>query len=101
MAFALHGIVNVAETIPQRPERRRTPGADRRRNSRSGRRAADPHTNWRRVAWLFLAYATVLSIRSLPATMTRSLPGTVKRAVPDRVREAVKRMFGREPAAPA
>ena len=50
---------------------RRTVGADRRRNSRGGRRAADPHTDWRwrRLAWLFAAYAVYLSVRSLPATV--------------------------------
>jgi len=42
-------------------------GTDRRKHSRSGRRATDPHVNWRRLAWLFGAYALCLSIRSLPA----------------------------------
>jgi hypothetical protein len=51
---------------------RRLPGrADRRRNSRSGRRKEDPHTNWRRVAWLFALYAGFLSIRSIPAAIRR------------------------------
>ncbi|HMF99085.1 MAG TPA: hypothetical protein VKE96_32515 [Vicinamibacterales bacterium] len=101
MAFALHGSHNVVETTSQIPERRGTPSGDRRSNPRSGRRAADPHTNWRRIAWLFAAYATFLSIRSLPAAMTRSLPDTVKRAVPDRVRNSVRKVFGRDPVAPA
>ncbi len=50
---------------------RRTVGADRRRNSRGGRRTADPRTNWRwrRLAWLFAAYAVYVSVRSLPATV--------------------------------
>ena len=48
---------------------RRTVGDDRRKNSRGGRRSTDPHTNWRRLAWLFAAYAAYLSVRSLPATM--------------------------------
>jgi hypothetical protein len=50
---------------------RRTDGADRRRNSRGGRRSNDPHTNWRwrRLAWLFAAYAVYVSVRSLPATV--------------------------------
>jgi len=48
---------------------RREPGADRRKRSRSGRRASDPHVNWRRLAWLFAAYALYLSVRSLPDTV--------------------------------
>jgi hypothetical protein len=51
------------------PERRAAERSDRRKHSRSGRRAADPRTNWWRLAWLFGAYAVYLSIRSLPATM--------------------------------
>jgi hypothetical protein len=86
---------------PQIPERRRVPRSDRRKHSRSGRRASDPHTNWGRLAWLFLAYATYVSVRSLPATMKRTLPDTVKRAVPDRVKDSVRRLFSRGPAAPA
>ena len=73
---------------------------DRRRHSRSGRRAGDPHSNWRRIAWLFAAYATYLSVRSLTSTVQRSLPDTVKRAVPDRVKDRVRRIFG-GPATPA
>ncbi|HJZ70875.1 MAG TPA: hypothetical protein VKE51_03995 [Vicinamibacterales bacterium] len=86
-------------TTPQIPERR-TRSGDRRRNPRNGRRRTDPGTAWRRIAWLFGAYAIFLSIRSLPASMTRSLPDTVKRAVPDRVKSSVKRMFGKGPVAP-
>jgi hypothetical protein len=50
---------------------RRVVGGDRRKNSRGGRRTADPHTDWRwrRLAWLFAAYAVYLSVRSLPATV--------------------------------
>jgi hypothetical protein len=50
---------------------RRVVGADRRKLSRGGRREADPHTSWRwrRLAWLFAAYAVYLSVRSLPATV--------------------------------
>ncbi len=50
---------------------RRNAGSDRRKNSRSGRRTSDPRDNWywRRLAWLFAAYAVYLSVRSLPATM--------------------------------
>jgi hypothetical protein len=82
-------------------DRRGAPRGDRRKNSRSGRRAGDPHTNWRRLAWLFAAYATYLSIRSLSATMKRSVPDTVKRAVPDNVKDGVRKMFRRGPTAPA
>jgi len=52
-------------------ERRGTPRSDRRKHSRSGRRAGDPQTNWRRIAWVFAAYAAYLSVRSLPATLRR------------------------------
>ena len=89
------------ETTTAIPERRGAPRGDRRKNSRSGRRATDPHTNWRRLAWLFAAYAAYLSIRSLSATMKRSVPNTVKRAVPDNVKDGVRKMFRRGPTAPA
>jgi hypothetical protein len=49
-------------------------GGDRRRLSRSGRRIDDPHVSawyWRRLAWLFAAYAAFLSLRSLPSTLRR------------------------------
>ena len=89
------------ETTTAIPERRGAPRGDRRKNSRSGRRATDPHTNWRRLAWLFAAYAAYLSIRSLTATMKRSVPSTVKRAVPDNVKDGVRKMFRRGPTTPA
>jgi hypothetical protein len=55
------------------PVERRDPGQrDRRRNSRGGRRDNDPHFNWRRLAWLFAAYAMYLSIRALPGTIRRA-----------------------------
>jgi hypothetical protein len=50
-------------------ERRMEQVHDRRRHSRGGRRDNDPRTNWRRVAWLFAAYAAYVSIRSLPANV--------------------------------
>jgi hypothetical protein len=59
-------------------ERRGTGVADRRKNSRSGRRASDPHVNWRRVAWLFAAYAAYLSIRSWPESL-RAAMSTLRR----------------------
>lgn len=69
MAFQLHYVRNVA---PPHVERRSGERRDRRKNSRSGRRASDPHgRNWRRVAWLFGAYAAFLSVRSLPASLRR------------------------------
>jgi hypothetical protein len=54
-------------------ERRRNKGSDRRRHSRSGRRAGDPHGNgrWRRLAWLFGAYAAYLSVRQIPSAIRR------------------------------
>jgi hypothetical protein len=56
-----------ADTTTPTPERRGAARTDRRKHSRSGRRAHDPRFNWRRIAWLFAGYAIVLSIRSLPA----------------------------------
>jgi hypothetical protein len=100
VAFALHEFGLVADTtIPTIPtsERRAAPRGDRRKHSRSGRRTGDPHTNWRRLAWLFAAYATYLSVRSLPVAMKKSLPETVKRSVPD----AVKKIFRRRPTSAA
>ncbi len=91
----------VPETTSAIPERRAAPRGDRRKNSRSGRRASDPRTNWRRLAWLFAAYATYLSIRSLTAMMKRSVPDTVKRAVPDNVKDGVRKIFRRGPITPA
>jgi hypothetical protein len=59
----------VVDTVS--PERRTSVATDRRRRSRSGRRASDPRTNWRRVAWLFGAYAVWVSVRALPSTIRR------------------------------
>jgi len=55
---------------------RRMPGPDRRRRTRSGRRYSDPHVSdwqwrWRRIAWIFAAYAAYLSLRSVPETLRR------------------------------
>jgi hypothetical protein len=52
-------------------ERRGGERSDRRKYSRSGRRASDPHVNWRRLAWLFAGYALYLSLRSVPETVRR------------------------------
>ncbi len=53
-------------------ERRQAHG-DRRKNSRSGRRKSDPRVEWRwrRIAWLFAAYAAFLSVRSLPESVRK------------------------------
>jgi len=50
---------------------RRTDSVERRKNSRGGRRSGDPHPDWRwrRLAWLFAAYALYLSVRALPSTV--------------------------------
>jgi hypothetical protein len=57
---------------PSMPSERRTSArGDRRKHSRSGRRAHDPHNSWRRVYLLFGAYAVYLSVRKLPATIRR------------------------------
>jgi hypothetical protein len=70
LAFGLHRVQAVSETTTPVPDRRsNVVNNDRRRNSRSGRRKTDPHTNWRRIAWLFALYAAYLSIRSLPSTV--------------------------------
>jgi hypothetical protein len=59
---------------PAPPVERRSPDRpDRRKHSRSGRRAQDPHTSWRRVYLLFGAYAVYLSLRKLPSTFRRLL----------------------------
>jgi hypothetical protein len=54
---------------------RRQNRGDRRKRSRSGRRASDPSVgwHWRRIAWLFAAYAAILSVRSLPQTVKKYL----------------------------
>jgi hypothetical protein len=59
----------LAETTTPTVDRRGTVRTDRRKQSRSGRRAQDPHFHWHRLAWLFAGYAIFLSIRSLPATL--------------------------------
>jgi hypothetical protein len=71
MALTLHSYVRVSEALPSHGERRAEGRADRRRTSRSGRRASDPHVNWRRIAWLFAVYAVFMSVRSLPSTVKR------------------------------
>jgi len=101
VAFALHESLLVPELILPTPDRRVMSGGDRRRNSRGGRRASDPHRNWRRLAWLFAAYAVYLTLRSLPSMMKSSLPGVIARAVPGSVRESLRKLFRKEPATPA
>jgi hypothetical protein len=61
------------QTTSATPERRGTPRNDRRKHSRSGRRATDPRVNWRRLAWLFAGYAVYLSARSLPVTVKNKI----------------------------
>jgi len=72
----LHSFKPVPE-LRATPERR-IDGGDRRKNSRGGRRNNDPRTNWRwrRLAWLFAAYAVYLSVRSLPVTVKSFLGRT-------------------------
>jgi len=71
--MTLHNRGGVLQEIVPTTTDRRSAGNDRRRNSRSGRRTNDPHVSWhwRRLAWLFAAYAVYLSVRSLPATVER------------------------------
>jgi hypothetical protein len=78
LAFRLHHAIAVPATSVPVPDRRAN-RTDRRKNSRSGRRATDPRSNWRKVAWLFAAYAVYLSIRSLPSTVKTAVPATVER----------------------
>jgi hypothetical protein len=66
----------VPELKVSNKERRGASGGDRRRNSRSGRRDGDPRVNWRRLAWLFAAYAVYVSVRSLPATVKKMFQRT-------------------------
>jgi hypothetical protein len=61
----------VLELKVQNDDRRGARSGDRRRNSRSGRRSGDPHVNWRRLGWLFAAYAVYVSVRSLPTTVKK------------------------------
>jgi len=88
-----HGVAE--KPLVPGPDRRLAARGDRRRNSRSGRRTDDPHTNWRRIAWLFAAYAIYLTVCSLPDAL-KSLPTAIK-TLPD----TVKKMFRKEPTAPA
>jgi hypothetical protein len=67
----------VAEPNTPKAERR-IPGADRRKHPRNGRRTSDPHVNWRRIAWLFAAYALYLSVRSLPDTVHKLFKRTTR-----------------------
>jgi len=57
-----------SSTVPM-ADRRAAGGGDRRKHSRSGRRSTDPHVDWRRLAWLFGAYAIFVSLRSIPSTV--------------------------------
>jgi hypothetical protein len=69
VALKLHARSVVGQQ--SRENRRQDVRGDRRRRSRGGRRDGDPHSNWRRVAWLFAAYALFISVRSLPETARR------------------------------
>jgi len=62
---------SVTDSSTPTTERRANPRTDRRQQSRGGRRTSDPRVNWRRIAWLFAAYATYLSLRALPASAWR------------------------------
>jgi hypothetical protein len=71
VAFGLHSTADVVKTFSSAvpSDRRWSGGPDRRRHSRSGRRKTDPHMDWRRIAWLFGAYAACMSVRSLTANV--------------------------------
>ena len=58
-------------SVLNKERRRYASSVDRRRNPRSGRRTGDPRVNWRRIAWLFAAYAVYVSVRSLPTTVKK------------------------------
>jgi hypothetical protein len=68
------------DSIAPTPERRGAVRTDRRKHSRSGRRAKDPRVNWRRLAWLFAGYALYLSARALPTTIKNKI---VRRSDPN------------------
>jgi hypothetical protein len=59
----------VAAIVPA--DRRAVERSDRRKHSRSGRRADDPRKDWRRFAWLFAAYAVYRTARSAPVLLRR------------------------------
>jgi len=75
VALRLHGAFGVADVQKRVTTDRRQGIGDRRKNSRSGRRTSDPRGEWRwrRIAWLFAAYAAYLSVRSLPETLKKYL----------------------------
>jgi hypothetical protein len=72
VASALQWSRSVAENATVRNDRRGV-SFDRRKKSRGGRRTTDPRTawRWRRLAWLFGAYAVYWSVRALPSTVKR------------------------------
>ena len=84
LALPLHREARVSNAETSFPERRREPsGPDRRRHSRSGRRSSDPHVStwhWRRIAWLFGAYVTYVSVRTLPTTIRKIFRSTTPSA---------------------
>jgi len=55
-------------------DRRLANGGDRRKNSRAGRRAGESNGSrrWRRVAWVFAAYALCVSVRSVPSAIRKA-----------------------------
>jgi hypothetical protein len=71
LALRLHH----SRTVTQTPatDRRAPNRNDRRRHSLNGRRNTDPHTQWRRLAWLFAGYAGYLSFRSVSRAVRRLL----------------------------
>jgi hypothetical protein len=73
LASALHDCGTVSEVQKKSMTDRRRAQGDRRKQSRSGRRASDPNVgwHWRRIAWLFAAYAAYISVRSLPQTLRK------------------------------
>jgi hypothetical protein len=71
-----------AQTTKPSSERRAAVRTDRRKRSRSGRRANDPRFTWRRWTWLFAAYALFMSLRSLPSKVKRKLKFERSRALP-------------------
>jgi hypothetical protein len=66
--------LNAMCAVAQRHPDRRGDGQDRRKQTRGGRRLADPRNStwrWRRLAWLFAAYGLYVGVRSLPAIVKR------------------------------
>jgi len=73
VALRLHRVRPVRASENARNERRDAGNTDRRKHSRSGRRAGDPHTTrrWQRLAWVCAAYGAFIGLRFIPSAIRR------------------------------